>query len=334
MNPSCKKKTNWGPKQETEAVLHVLKAGPAWLRRVGTMAVVAGAMLGGSASADEALPEQAQAARLQPSGEFQILGKVTQGGVVVGQAPHGTARLIHDGKDLPLAADGRFVVGLHRDAEGELRLTAVLADGTHKAHALSIEPRTFNIQRVDGLPPKTVQMPPEMQKRRQAEVRQITAARASPSLEMHWAQPFVWPAIGRISGVYGSQRIRNGVPGSPHYGVDIANKTGTPVIAPAAGIIRLAVTDFTLEGGLIIIDHGFNLFSSMLHLSRVDVKPGDTVEQGQEIGAIGATGRATGPHLHWGLRWGNVHVDPTTLPGLPPLPGGGGVGAASSARVN
>ena len=310
---------------------HVLKAGPAWSRHLGILAAAAGlSLMSGTVQADEVLPEHAQAAKTSPSNAFRIHSRVTQGGVVIGQAPQGTVRLIYDGQDLPLAADGRFVLGLHRDTEGEVALTAVLANGTHVAHSLAVEPRTFNIQRVDGLPPKTVQMPPEMLQRRQDEVKQIAEARANPSLEMHWAQPFVWPAVGRISGVYGSQRIRNGVPGSPHYGVDVANKAGTPIVAPASGIIRLAVADFTLEGGLIIIDHGFNLFSSMLHLSRIDVKPGDVVEQGQEIGAIGATGRATGPHLHWGLRWGNVHVDPTTLPGLPPLPGAGAVSAASS----
>ena len=310
----------------------VLKAGPAGSRHLGKLAVAAAlVVIGGSARADEVLPEYVQPAKILPTPQFQILSRVTQGGIVMGQAPQGTVRLVYDGQDLPLAPDGRFVIGLHRDVEGEVQLTALLADGSQVAHALAVEPRAFNIQHVNGLPPKTVQMPPEMLARRQEEVRQITEARAMPSLEMHWAQPFVWPASGRISGVYGSQRFRNGVPGSPHYGVDIANKTGTPIVAPASGVIRLAVTDFTLEGGLIIIDHGFNIFSSMLHLSRVDVKPGDVVMQGQQIGAIGATGRATGPHLHWGLRWGNVHVDPTTLPGLPPLPG---ASAPSAAKVN
>ena len=317
---------------------HVLKAGPAWLRHVGKLAVVAGlAMIGGHAQADELLPEHAPPATAVPTAQFQILSRAVQGGVVVGVAPQGAARLAYDGKELPLAADGRFVLGLHRDVAGQVQLTAFRADGTPVSHTLQVAPRTFNIQHVNGLPPKTVQMPPEMLARRQGEVKQIAAARANPSQDLHWAQSFIWPASGRISGIYGSQRIRNGVPGSPHNGVDVANKTGTPILAPAAGTIRLAVTDFTLEGGLIIIDHGFNLFSSMLHLSRVDVKPGDVVAQGQQIGAIGATGRATGPHLHWGVRWGDVHVDPTTLPGLPPLPGSSApvadVSAVASAAV-
>lgn len=300
----------------------VLRAGPAWLRYVGKLAVVAGVVfIGGQAQADELLPEHAARATVAPTAQFQILSRAVQGGVVVGVAPQGTTRLVYSGKDLLLAEDGRFVLGLHRDVTGPVQLNAFRADGTQVSHTLLVEPRTFNIQHVNGLPPKTVKMPPEMLARRQEELKQIAQARATPSRDMHWAQSFVWPAVGRISGVYGSQRFRNGVPGSPHNGVDVANKTGTPIIAPAAGTIRLAVTDFTLEGGLVIIDHGFNLFSSMLHLSRVDVKPGDVVAQGQRIGAIGATGRATGPHLHWGLRWGDVHVDPTTLPGLPPLPG-------------
>lgn len=302
---------------------YVRRAGPGRFRRVGNLALWASlAVSGAAALPGSALAQVAQATSTPAAtAQFQILSPAVQGGVVVGVAPRGTARLVYNGQDLPLAADGRFVLGLHRDATGQVQLTAIRSDGTKVAHTLQIAPRTFNIQHVNGLPPKTVQMPPEMLARREAEVKQISAARASPSLDLHWTQPFIWPATGRISGIYGSQRIRNGVPGSPHYGVDIANKTGTPIVAPAAGTVRLAVTDFTLEGGLVIIDHGFNLYSSMLHMSRVDVKPGDVVAQGQPIGAIGATGRATGPHLHWGLRWGNVHVDPTTLPSLPPLPG-------------
>ncbi|MCH8683746.1 M23 family metallopeptidase [Pedomonas mirosovicensis] len=279
--------------------------------------------------ADEAQPEQVEPAKVVPEAEFRIESPIMQGAVVIGHAPQGTVRLVYDGQDLPLTADGRFVIGLHRDTGKEVTLTATLADGSTVEHVLAVTPREFNIQRVNGLPPKTVNMPPEMLEQRKAEVAEITAARATPSLDLFWTQPFIWPASGRISGIYGSQRIRNGVPGSPHYGVDIANKTGTPMVAPASGIVRVARSGFSLEGGLIIIDHGFNLYSSMLHLSRIDVKPGDVLMQGQQIGAIGSTGRATGPHLHWGLRWGNIHVDPTTLPGLPPLPGASAAIAAA-----
>ena len=133
-----------------------------------------------------------------------------------------------------------------------------------------------------------------------------------------WTERFAWPATGRISGIYGSQRILGGVPRNPHAGVDVASPAGTPVKAPAAGVVVLASPPkFSLEGNLLIIDHGHSLFSSFLHLSRIDVKSGDKVVQGQRVGAIGATGRATGPHLHWAMSWGEVRVDPQLL--VPPM---------------
>lgn len=281
---------------------------------------LAAAFSGHAMAAQDARPGYMQPPQTLPAPQFEITSTVTAGAVVTGKAPEGAIKLVYDGQSVPMAADGQFVIGLSRDIGPEVTLTAILTDGTSVAHTLAVTPRQFDIQHISGLPPKTVALPPELQQRRLNELRQIVAARAVPSADLYWTQPFIWPASGRMSGVYGSQRFRNGVPGSPHWGVDIANKTGTPVVAPAAGTIRLAEADFLLEGGLIIIDHGFNLYSSMLHLSRIDVKAGDFVAQGQLIGAIGSTGRSTGPHLHWGVKWANVHVDPMTLPGLPPIP--------------
>jgi murein DD-endopeptidase MepM/ murein hydrolase activator NlpD len=252
---------------------------------------------------------------------FALSGKLVQGGLVTGLAPVSTVQLWLDDTPVALAPDGGFVVGFGRDHPGSAVLTAQLADGERVTETLKIAARAFPVQRVDGLPPQTVTIPPELQARRAQEVAQIVAARAERSGQEHWRTGFVWPAQGRISGIYGSQRIRNGVPGSPHFGVDVANKTGTPVKAPAAGIVRLAAPSFLLEGGLILIDHGFGVVSDFLHLSRIDVKPGDLVSQGQVIGAIGATGRATGPHLHWGMRWNDVRLDPQLLAGAFSGPG-------------
>jgi len=156
---------------------------------------------------------------------------------------------------------------------------------------------------------------------RKPELEQIAAARAVVTDATGWRQRFVWPRVGRISGLFGSQRIYQGTAGAYHGGVDVAGATGAPVVAPADGVVILAADKpFTLEGNLLMIDHGHGLNSAFLHLSRIDVKLGDHVSQGQRIGAIGATGRATGPHLHWGMKWNDARIDPLLLAG--PMPSG------------
>jgi murein DD-endopeptidase MepM/ murein hydrolase activator NlpD len=151
---------------------------------------------------------------------------------------------------------------------------------------------------------------------RPAELAQIAAARAQLTDAQGWRQRFLWPATGRISGLFGAQRIYRGEPGAYHSGTDIARPTGTPVVAPADGVVILAADrPFTLEGNLLMIDHGGGLNSAFLHLSRIDVKVGEHVRRGQAIGAIGMTGRATGPHLHWSLRWRDARLDPMLMAG-------------------
>jgi len=159
----------------------------------------------------------------------------------------------------------------------------------------------------------------EFQRRRAPELAQIAAARDVASDAQGWRQRFAWPVKGRISGLFGSQRIYAGEPGAYHSGVDVARPTGTPVAAPADGVVILAAAaPFTLEGNLLMIDHGMGLNSAFLHLSRIDVQVGDHVAQGQVVGAIGATGRATGPHLHWGMKWHDARIDPLLLAGAMP----------------
>lgn len=240
---------------------------------------------------------------------------LVQGGLAIGQAQAFVSRIFLGSQNVPIAADGTFLLGAGRDAAATLRLDLELAGGGRDFVEFAVAPRAFEIERISGLPPKTVTLPPELLERRAREVEAIRAARAGLSDLPGWRGPFLWPARGRISGIYGSQRIRNGVPGSPHSGVDVANAIGTPVAAPAAGIIRLAEPDFLLEGGLIILDHGLGLYSQFLHLSRLDVKAGDAVVAGQRIGAIGMTGRSTGPHLHWGMVWFDARIDPQLLTG-------------------
>lgn len=245
-----------------------------------------------------------------------LTGDLMQGGMVIGQAPAG-AEITLDGAPVKVAADGRFVIGFGRDHSAESALT-MKADGEATTQHLAIAARSYRIERVDGLPPRTVTIPEEERRRRARERGMVAAARADGSERMDWAAGFVWPAIGRVSGVYGSQRILNGEPRFPHYGLDVAAPTGAPVVAPNSGRVVLAEPDFLLEGGIVIIDHGFGVTSTLFHLSSVDVAVGQEVARGQRIGAVGATGRASGPHVDWRVNWNKVRLDPELLIG--PMP--------------
>jgi murein DD-endopeptidase MepM/ murein hydrolase activator NlpD len=151
---------------------------------------------------------------------------------------------------------------------------------------------------------------------RERELARIAAARAVNAQSDGWRQRPIWPAKGRISGVFGSQRVYRGEPASFHSGVDVAPGAGAPVVAPADGVVVLAgPPSFSLEGNLLIIDHGMGLNSAFLHLASQTVKEGQRVRQGQLIGTVGATGRATGPHLHWSMKWNEARIDPQPLAG-------------------
>jgi len=253
------------------------------------------------------------AAQALPSSEFALAGEPVQGGLVTGTAPGGTTALTLDGRSVPLASDGRFILGFDRDQAAQALLVARLADGGTLQRPIRVSPRSWRIERVNvALRPSS----PDFLRIRRGELARIAAARIGISASEGWRQRFIWPARGRISGVFGSQRIYRGEPGSYHSGVDVAAGAGATVIAPADGVVVLAGPPaFSLEGNLVIVDHGMGLNSSFLHLSRVDVREGQTVRQGQPIGAVGATGRATGPHLHWGMKWGDARIDPQQLAG-------------------
>nr|WP_225883470.1 M23 family metallopeptidase [Sphingomonas aliaeris] len=239
-----------------------------------------------------------------------------QGGTVIGIAPAGTATLTLDGAPVTVAPDGRFLIAFDRDAGPSATLVATLRDGRRVADALVIAPREWNISRLGSLPKYPVPEA-EFARIRPAELAEIAAARRVSVDSAGWRQPFLWPTTGRISTLFGSQRIyRNGEAGAYHSGVDVARATGTPVLAPADGVVILAADHpFTLEGNLLMIDHGADLNSAFLHLSRIDVRVGDRVKRGQVIGAVGMTGRATGPHLHWGMKWRDARIDPLLLAG-------------------
>ncbi|MDQ2893860.1 MAG: M23 family metallopeptidase [Pseudomonadota bacterium] len=257
----------------------------------------------------------AQQAVSTPAGALRYTGTLTQGGLIRGEVPRGTVSLTLDGEPVGIA-DGRFVAGFDRDAGQAAVLAATLADGRVVRETLAIAPRDWNISRLSSLPKYPVPSA-EFQRIRPGELAQIVAARAIKTDADGWRQPFIWPVTGRISTKFGSQRIyKNGEAGGYHSGIDIARATGTPVVAPADGVVILAASSpFLLEGNLLMLDHGMGLNSAFLHLSRIDVKPGDHVRQGQPIGAVGSTGRATGPHLHWSLRWHNAKLDPLLVAG-------------------
>lgn len=242
----------------------------------------------------------------------QFQGPIEQGALIRGHVPTGS-KLKLDDAEVKVSADGHFVVGFSRDHKTSSVYVVETPSGDIIAGALAIATRQYDIERVDGLPPKTVSPPPSWTERRKVENARVASGRSFLTEDEHWRDQFIKPASGRISGVYGSQRILNGKPRSPHYGLDIANKTGTEVVAPAAGIIRLSAPDFLFEGGIIIIDHGYGVTSTLFHLNSVEVKEGQSVEQGERIGSIGATGRASGPHVDWRLNWQKVRLDPALV---------------------
>jgi murein DD-endopeptidase MepM/ murein hydrolase activator NlpD len=178
----------------------------------------------------------------------------------------------------------------------------------------------WDVQPIEGLPPKLVNPPPETMARIKREQAEIGETKRHDTQRSDFATAFVWPASGRISGIFGSQRILNGTPKSPHYGTDVAVPVGTPVVAPAGGVVSLAERDLYFTGGTLIIDHGHGLQSILVHLSKLLVNKGDVVGQGQPVAESGMTGRATGPHLHWGLYWFEAHVDAQKFTGPMPAP--------------
>ncbi|HVI59773.1 MAG TPA: M23 family metallopeptidase [Luteimonas sp.] len=244
-----------------------------------------------------------------PDARIVFPASASQGALVFGRVPAGSV-VEYAGRTLRPTPYGTVVFGVDRQERGPLRLQVVRADGTRVPETIAVAPRDWPLEHVDGVPPKTVNPPPDIAERIRREQAQVTAARERDDDRADFAAPFAWPVQGRISGRFGSGRVYNGQPGAGHSGMDIAVPAGTPVKAPAAGVVTFANPGLYLTGGTVLLDHGHGVSSNFLHLSRIDVKVGDRVAQGQVIGAVGATGRATGPHLHWGMSWFDVRVDP------------------------
>ncbi|MEL0106889.1 MAG: M23 family metallopeptidase [Rhodospirillales bacterium] len=252
-----------------------------------------------------------------PVQALELNGSLIQGGLVIGRVDPGTKVIFQD-RLVRVSPDGLFAIGFGRNAAKEAVLKIKRPGGIVMREILDVKPRRYKISRIDGLPSRKVTPRPADIKRIRADSRLIKESRRRDTPKAYFRSRFMWPAIGRISGVFGSQRILNGKPRRPHVGVDIAAPKGTPVRAMADGIVTLVHQNMFFTGKTLMIDHGHGLQSVYAHLSEISVKEGTAVRKGDLIGRIGATGRATAPHLHWGVSWFATHLDPALVVG--PMP--------------
>ena len=241
----------------------------------------------------------------------ELRGEPAQGGFLVGRAEPGT-RLALDGRNLRVGPSGEFAFGFSRDHGPRAMLAVAPNSGRAETRALDVRRREWDVQHITGLPPAQVTPDEAALRRITAEREHLALARAMDSALTEFAAPLAWPARGRISGIFGSQRVLNGQPRQPHYGLDIAGPVGTPINAALAGKVTLS-GDFFFFGQLLVIDHGHGVNTLYAHLSERLVAEGETVAHGQLVAKMGATGRVTGPHLHFSLSWYHVWLDPQPL---------------------
>ena len=248
---------------------------------------------------------------------LSVASDYQQGELVIGKVESGT-KVWLDGAPVPVSDTGVYVFGLGRDAAPRSTLTTALHN-TRTETPLLVKQRLYEEQKIDGLPSKKVTPNPTSTQRIRSDNQQIKEVRTSypkshRKSQNYWlGQQWVQPVEGRISGVFGSRRILNGVPKNPHNGVDIAAAEGTDIIAPLAGQVALVHEDMFYTGKTIMLDHGLGVTSVYAHMQHIEVSVGQVVEQGQVLGQVGQSGRATGPHLHWGVTWQQTHVDPLLL---------------------
>ncbi|MBV9330025.1 MAG: M23 family metallopeptidase [Alphaproteobacteria bacterium] len=257
---------------------------------------------------------RAQAARLSLSGTLE------QGSLVLGKVPPGT-RLTLDARDLHVSPRGEFAFGFAFDQLQPVRLEAHYPDGGAEQREAKPVVRHYEVQQITGLSEALVTPPRDVEDRIQDEHKTVARARELDSDAPYFAEPFDWPVAGIVSGLFGSQRILNGEPKAPHFGVDIAAAEGTEIRAPASGTVT-CTGEFYLEGGFTLLDHGHGVSTCYFHQSRRLVRVGDQVRRGDRIGLVGKTGRATGPHLHWGMNWFQIRLDPSRSTRTPDPPRG------------
>ncbi|UAA40750.1 M23 family metallopeptidase [Paraneptunicella aestuarii] len=253
--------------------------------------------------------------------QLELRGQLKQGALLRGQIAKAESgaksaqetRVWLNEQEIQVSDDGFFAIGFGRDAKLEHELKWQTQDGQVHSQVLKLQKREYKIQKIDGLPPKMVTPPESVLERIRKDNRDVAAARKLRDERIDFMQAFQWPAKGEISGVYGSQRILNGTPKNPHFGVDVAGPIGHPVYAPADGVVTLFVPDMYYSGGTMIIDHGHGITSTFLHLSKSHVKAGDVVKQGELVAEIGDTGRVTGAHLDWRMNWLDQRIDPALI---------------------
>lgn len=242
----------------------------------------------------------------------KIEGRWIPGAAIVGTVAPGSSLKFGE-RDVSVSADGHFVIGIAYDAGPAAELVVTDPGGAVHRHEYSVQPRSYDVQKIGGLPQGMVEPPAAVLARIESDQKLVAAARVFDTPVDDFAGGFIWPVAAEVTGVYGSSRILNGVPKQPHFGIDLAAPEGAPVRAAAGGVVRLAHRDLYYTGGTIILDHGHGLSTTYLHLSKVDVKPGDEVKRGAVIGRVGKTGRATGPHLCWRANWFDVRLDASLL---------------------
>jgi murein DD-endopeptidase MepM/ murein hydrolase activator NlpD len=248
--------------------------------------------------------------------QLRLKGELTQGALVIGKTLPGYTVML-DAQRLKVTIEGLFVMGFNRDAKPDHKLVISDDSGKHTEYQLEVTPRKYDIQYIEGIAKKLMQPNATDLQRIRAENAMIREARLFESDQLNFTEPFIWPAQGPVTGVYGSQRYYNGEPRRPHFGLDIAAPEGADVIAPASGTITLVHPDMFFSGGTIILDHGYGISSTFIHLSKVMVVKGQLVKQGQLLGKVGQSGRATGPHLDWRINWFNTRLDPALLLTIP-----------------
>ena len=258
------------------------------------------------------------AAALSAEAPLDCVGEHRQGAMLICRTEPGATVTLGDAETI---ADetGLVVIGHDRDAPAEVSLGVETPSGTVRSRTVEVAQREYEIQRIEGVPQQFVTPSQETLERRRREAVQKAEAYTSRWSGQGFAGGFAMPLdAGRVTGVYGSQRYYNGEPRRPHYGIDIAAPGGTPITAPAGGVVTLAEPDMYWEGGLVFIDHGQGLTSAFLHLGEVSVSEGDVVEKGEVIGAVGSGGRSTGAHLDWRIKWRGRQIDPSLAVAVDP----------------
>lgn len=249
-------------------------------------------------------------------------GTAMQGALVTARTVPGASVTVDD-RPARVSPEGWFLIGIGRDDAGPVTVRVTTPDGRIRTEKLAVQSRVYDVQRIDGLPETKVTPPPEVLDRIRREAAMAAEARTRDDPRTDFLAGFIWPLDGPITGVYGSQRILNGEPRRPHFGVDVAAPVGTPVKAPADAVITLVHPDMYYSGGTLIMDHGHGLSSTFIHLSRILVSEGQHVRQGDIVAEVGATGRATGPHLDWRINLFDTRLDPELVAPPRPVPGDG-----------